>query len=946
MRYLHRIRAIIVVASKRLLAQPMLTLSTSLGLIAAITMMLTVPLYAEAVSFRVLTERLADRDDQSNRPPFSYLFTYIGSWSQPVNREEANIVDSYLREQAVNQLGLEAQRFVRHYETTRMRLYPANTTIYEEDSIIDYLTFGMTEDIENHIEIIEGHFPTPTAATPTSTIEIAITEAFANETGIQVGDSFVTLNNRLEANDSQRNIQVQVVGIWRAIDANSPYWFYRPIAFDDMMLIHPETFINRISPYTESEVNLGVWYIITDGSGITTSQVPDLIERNNTVEQRVDTLLNGTYTALSPVDELIPYQRTAQRLTIVLTAFSIPIVALTIVFLTLVIGLSVEQKRNETAILRSRGASPFQVIGLATLEGTILGLISLFIGTGLAILLTRLMGSVRSFMDFSGLSNLQIIFTPLAVTTGGLAVLLSIVIHIFPTLKIARHTIVSYKLERARVLQKPIWQRLGIDLLLAAVTAYFYYVLLNEGNLFLSGAEANSVDSNFANPLLFLLPPLTIFALTLMLLRVLSLFMRFTAWILQLTDNVGLLIATRHLERTPGHYVHPTILLVCTIALGVFTASYARTIDRALFEQQFYRYTADLAFQIYIQTGPGEVSTLEEIALPMSEYQQLNQIESVTRFGQFSATVYQTGQNVRGTYMGVDRHEFGSISFWRQDFADQRLGTLLNYLASSPDAVLVSRSFVEENALQIGDFIRVDLLESGATIEMTVRIAGMVDYFPRWYPEEDEVLIVGNLDYIFEEAGTELDYTLIARTPPDIDYREFRRELTSKGISGLTYREPFRGIERGQAQPDRQGLFGLLSIGFVASTIVTILGFFLYAFFSYRRRFVELGVLRAVGLTSSEMMISVAWELGLLMFTGLGFGIGIGVAVSRMYVPYLQIGRRVNENVPPYLVTMAWPEIIQILVLFFTLFVVSMIILIIVLRRMRIFQAVKLGETV
>jgi hypothetical protein len=43
---------------------------------------------------------------------------------------------------------------------------------------------------------------------------------------------------------------------------------------------------------------------------------------------------------------------------------------------------------------------------------------------------------------------------------------------------------------------------------------------------------------------------------------------------------------------------------------------------------------------------------------------------------------------------------------------------------------------------------------------------------------------------------------------------------------------------------------------------------------------------------------------------------------------------------------MAWTEIIQILVLFFELFILSMITLIVVLRRMRIFQAVKLGETV
>jgi putative ABC transport system permease protein len=141
-------------------------------------------------------------------------------------------------------------------------------------------------------------------------------------------------------------------------------------------------------------------------------------------------------------------------------------------------------------------------------------------------------------------------------------------------------------------------------------------------------------------------------------------------------------------------------------------------------------------------------------------------------------------------------------------------------------------------------------------------------------------------------------------------------------------------------------LFGLLSIGFVASTILTILGFFLYTLYSYRRRFVELGVLRAVGLSRGEMIVSVGWELGLLVLTGLLFGISLGVGVSHLYVPFLQIDTRERDLMPPYLVTMAWSEIIQIVILFVILFVVSLAVLIVILRRLKIFEAVKLGETV
>ena len=49
--------------------------------------------------------------------------------------------------------------------------------------------------------------------------------------------------------------------------------------------------------------------------------------------------------------------------------------------------------------------------------------------------------------------------------------------------------------------------------------------------------------------------------------------------------------------------------------------------------------------------------------------------------------------------------------------------------------------------------------------------------------------------------------------------------------------------------------------------------------------------------------------------------------------------------VPPYVITMAWTEIAQIVALFVLTFLLIMIILLVILRRMRIFQAVKLGES-
>ena len=395
-----RIRAIFVLAIKRIVAQPLLSIATIIGLTVAVALILTIPIYAESVAFRILTERLTEESENVNRPPFSFLVSYIGSWNEPVDWEDTEALDQYLREQAESALGLNVTRIVRHFETSNVRLYTADETVYEEDNVLDFMTFATTDGFFEQVEVLEGTLPTPADPAPDSVVDVMVAKNFAEDFGIQVGDRFLGYNWRLEATDVLQITELRISGIWQAMDETSEYWFYLPFAFEDALILHPDSYRNRIAPYTAEEVNLGLWYIVTDGSGINTSRVEELIERETNTDQQIDRLLPGAYISSSPVDELRPYQRIVSVLTLTLTVFSVPIIALLIVFLMMIVGLIVDRQRNETAVLRSRGTSPFQVVGLAAVEGLIIGGIALIIGTILASIFTRLMGSTTSFPRF------------------------------------------------------------------------------------------------------------------------------------------------------------------------------------------------------------------------------------------------------------------------------------------------------------------------------------------------------------------------------------------------------------------------------------------------------------------------------------------------------------------------------------------------------------------
>jgi putative ABC transport system permease protein len=180
-----------------------------------------------------------------------------------------------------------------------------------------------------------------------------------------------------------------------------------------------------------------------------------------------------------------------------------------------------------------------------------------------------------------------------------------------------------------------------------------------------------------------------------------------------------------------------------------------------------------------------------------------------------------------------------------------------------------------------------------------------------------------------------------------LDQQADQNRLVENGLNTLvtSWSSTSLQILAAQKRPERQGLFGLLSVGFVASALLTVLGFLLYALFSFRRRFIEMGMLRAIGLSVKQMTMFLAAELASLILLGIGAGTLVGVFASKLFVPFLQIGSTAQAHYPPFQIEIAWLSIFQIYGLFIILFAAALGVLSAILLRMKIFQAIKLGES-
>ena len=970
MTFLLRTWATFTIAIRRLIAQRGLALATMLGLIASIAMIMSVPIYSDAVYYRILQEKLQGLDKNSNfsRPPFAFMWRYAGSLHGLKQWDEVTAIDDYMTGPGVTSIGLPVTMTVRYAKTDNFRLFPADQSYGANRDPLEWVNFGFITDFDTHVNLIEGQMPAAATSDPQEAVEVVVSKNMADALGTQVGEEYMTFREqKTETGTRIAQIPIRVTGIWVAKDPGDPFWFYRLDVFNKHLMIPEASFQGRISGVLNDEVAQILWYWVMDGSDIHAADANWLTANIESLQQRSSALLSNTRLEISPYDALHEYQIASRLLNVLLYAFSIPIVSLLLAFIGLVVGLAVNRQRNEIAVLRSRGATAAQIVGIATLEAILLGALALAIGFPVSEWISQTIGATKSFLNFTLESNLRVSMTATALRFGLAALGVTMLAQIMPSFGASKHTIISYKQEVARNVRPPWWQRAWLDVLLLIPAGYGAYLLQQQGSIVTSGTVGSG--SLFDNPLLFLVPAIGALALTLLIIRILPFFMSILAWLAARSGSVGFLLATRYLSRDPAFYTTPLILLILTLSLSAFTASLAQTLDNHMFDKNYYAVgadarlvelgtTNDLSSAFGASAGDaaaapaeGEAAAAAEPAwvfIPISEHLKAKEVNAATRVGDFTAAVQLKDSWKNSVLMGIDRVDFPKVAYWRRDFAPASLGALMNSLAIANDGILMERKVMAENGLRVGDSIPVRISTSDGRAEVLMKIVGEIDYFPRWYSavEEGKPLLVGNLDFIFEQVGGEQPYDVWIDTNAGTDYPALMEEFRKYEITVFDYDVATRKIADEQRLPERQGLFGVLSVGFLASAFLTVLGFFLYALFSFRRRFIELGTLRAVGLSAGQLTVFLTCELAFLILLGLGAGTWLGALISQVFIPSLQVGARAAEITPPFTVDIAWTAILRIYVLFAALFVGALSVLVVSLLRMKIFQAIKLGETV
>ena len=224
----------------------------------------------------------------------------------------------------------------------------------------------------------------------------------------------------------------------------------------------------------------------------------------------------------------------------------------------------------------------------------------------------------------------------------------------------------------------------------------------------------------------------------------------------------------------------------------------------------------------------------------------------------------------------------------------------MNQLALSSDAILVSEEILEENRINIGDEIslRVSVNYEFQVVD-TFRVVGTYKYFPTVY-EDDKVTFIGNLEHLNFYVGMTVPHGMWLRMDPGADTKEVLKRIPTD-LRVMTGREgdSVDLVRTEQGKFERVGVFGTLSVGFLAAVAMAVMGLLIYTYASLRDRLHRFTILRAVGLLQSQIAGQVVMEYAFLTAFGSIAGAVIGSSASTLFVPMFRITGEQGVPLPP-----------------------------------------------
>ncbi len=922
-----------------------LLVTTGIGIIAAIVMVCSIPLFSAVMTTAGLQTTL---NATSSGSQFTLDTSTLGLSSSVVQSVEKQL-DPYVRARTGRYVNRPALFSVQQ----------AGFTLKQPDSPKSYnplkfFALSMNE-AASHLNLLAGRLPQANA----SVIEALITAPTARDLQIKVGAT-VTVQFPYATRPADiytytfatYTLKVRIVGFFKATSVNDYLWHgntFQPIPGNESsastFLMPTSSFLTMLDQlsvklhakavFSTSAYEL-MWDYSLDTSHVVYNQFTDLASRLTTlqndvrnkygnIQEATQAAVGSTYPYIISASVYDPIAGSFDMLSVLnrflnrVDVFRVPaamlalqVIALILLFISLMADILVERQAGANAVLRSRGASRMQVMACLITQGVGLAIIALVVGPPLALFAVstvalRLMGP-----QAQGAITLVLSRPAQALLdVGWYALLTALVILVALSLlfrRAAGMNILSLRRESARGGRGTLWQHLRLDggAAIIALTASGLSLYLTR--------LGNQLDLSAKT---LLLAPLTIVASIFFIFAIMILFLRFFPLLLRLGAGAVMrgrgavsMLALAQMARSPRYSARTTLLPAFAIAFVIFALIFNSS--------QAQRITAIANFEVgtdfsgIIPTDADKLS-LQDV---MTVYRAIAGVTSVT-VG-YSARAFTLGSYpvIPMQVLAVDASTFASTSIWSAQDSSQPPTSLMRKLIDGRSRAIntlqvpciVDAAAVQKLHLSPGaTFLTVVNSEAYNPLSCVVvaevqHIPGINNSASAGNSANDTSPIGVLIDYqtyysVFSESSAKFgafggttppfNHVWIRTSDDPAAVAQVRAALQTKRLRLDSLYDRRSLITELNNDPLYRNLTGFLTLGAITTLLLALLGDIVASWLSVRARQAQFVVFRALGAAPRQVVGILTWEQGIVHVTAIILGGLFGALLAITAVPAL-----------------------------------------------------------
>ncbi len=822
-----------------------------------------------------------------------------------------------------------------------------------DDSKQDYFFIpSYMDNMEEHTKILKGE-PFAEAADEEGIYECIVNESMVFSYNLSVGEMITFPKTQMK---DGKELKIRIAGIFKENDSHDSYWVRFPGSYENNLFISQAALDEIMGRRDADTVNMSLIYdVLLDYESMSFKQADE------TIAGLADITANPPavkMTVNSGLGELLgSYMDAQNQVKATMRTLQIPLLVLLMVFLYMVSSHVFEMEQNEIAMLKSRGVGNGQILGIYFAQSFLLAIAGAVFGVLLGWVFASLLGSANAFMEFVGGRRMRIapdIGLPVSVLA---AILAAVMFMTLPVLRYTALSVVEIK-NKKNMAEKSFWERYYLDVAMLVLSLYIRYSLLNQQE----SLAQQIIRGESMDPVLFLSSGIFMLGCGMVFLRLLKLVIKVVYRIGRKRWKPAVYVSFLQIIRTGKKQNFISVFLILTIAMGIFYANTARTMNTSIEERIRYDTGADI---VSSEQWKNNLPFAKKNKKPVTyeepnflRYEELSrQVQSMTRVIRDTGVRMYYGDKVfeKNTLMAIHTKEFGETAWMKENALDKHWYYYLNDISQAADGVLVSSNFRDKMGAQIGDSIKYTLFDElgNARALATATVYGFVDIWPGYSPYREERTADGSIIYADNYlivANYSQVVSIFGATPYEVWVKadrgtELIKDLAEEKGMELTNIVGVKDeLIRSKNDASIQVTNGLLTISFLIILILCTVGFLIHWILVIKKRELMFGIYRAMGLSMGEVKYMLVHEQIFSSMTAIATGAFVGFFASYLYIPLLMIAYLPKKHALAFEVVSAPLDMIRIGGVLAVMLTICFLILAKVVAGMKIAQALKLGE--